>query len=169
MLTVLEYIIAIFAYLFYMFITFLCTNYIVRSLFFIKPICNKYKIMASDLSNDIRDRYPCFLISSLIICSFGLFTCEISFYLFIIIIIAYIYYIHFLIKKYQKYDLLNYIDEFSADLFDWEKIYNLYISEDIKRQCFKIHYLDYDEFEKNYLEKLKYKQSEIENKIRNKY
>lgn len=169
MLTIFEYIMYILTCLFYIYITFLCINYIVRSLFFIKPMCNKYKIMASDLSNDIKGRYPYILISLLTISSLLYITYAINFYLFIFLIFAYTCDIYFLIKKYQKFDLLHYINEFSEDLFDWEKIYNLYISEDIKKQCFQIHYLDYDEFEKHYLEKLKYKQSEIEKKMKKDY
>lgn len=163
---ILEYIFGILGYIFYMFIAFSLTNYIIRSLFFIKPMCNKYKIMASDLSNDISGRYPYIFISLLLIYFFGLFTYAINFYLFIIILIVYVYDVYFLINKYKKFNLLNYINEFSADLFDWEKIYCLNIDEDIKRKCFQIHFLNYDEFEEKYLEILKYKQTKIENKIK---
>lgn len=168
MLNILNYIEIIIFYSFYMFIAFACTNYIIKSLFFVQPMCKHYKIMAPDLSNDIRGRYPYILIALLPISIFIISTYIIGPYFFILILVIYIYYIYTLIKRYKNSDLLDYINEFSADLFDWEKIYDLHIDEHIKRKCFRVHNIDYENFERHYLEKLKYKQSELEKNIENK-
>lgn len=160
----LENLIGVCTYLFYGYICLVCLNYIMKSLFFIRPMASCYKIMAPDLSNDIRGRYPYILFSVGLILFFMKLTYYINIYLFIIFFCIYIIDIVFLFSKYDDFGLLEYINEFSADLFDWEKIYNLYVSEDLKRQCFKIHYLDYDEFEKQYLQKLINKQIQIQNK-----
>lgn len=140
-------------------------DYILRSLFFIKPMMKKYKIMASDLSNDIKDRYWIMLLFSIpiVLVLFGTYNTNlISFFITISIL-----FIYGLIKyyKYSNYSIINFVNEFSYDLFDWYKIYELKISEDIKKKCFLIHNIDYDNFKEDYINHLEIERDYINAKL----
>lgn len=142
-------------------------DYILRSLFFIKPMMKKYKIMASDLSNDIKDRYWIMLLFSIpiVLVLFGTYNTNlISFFITISIL-----FIYGLIKyyKYSNYSIINFVNEFSYDLFDWYKIYELKISEDIKKKCFLIHNIDYDNFKEDYINHLEIERDYINKLILN--
>jgi len=138
-------------FIFYTSIVLGMLKYINRSLFFIRPMTKKYKIMAPDLHNNIKNRYFIMFIFNIIIFAILLF----SFFLLS-------YYQH---SIYKKYDILEYINEFSDDLFDWRKIYDLNIPEDIKKSCFLIHNKNYEEFRKLYIYELNMEKDFITDKI----
>ena len=150
-----------------LFILFKCIDYIFKSIFFIKPMTEKYKILSDDLNNNIKDRYliifVCIVVVSLLIIATYINN------VFLYIINISIIFIYGLIKylKYSKYTFLDYINEYSCDLFDWYKIFELNIDEITKVKCFEIHNIDYDDFRINYLNYLKNQKEHINNKINN--
>lgn len=87
-------------------------------------------------------------------------------YIPIIVCIIYVIFSILYFNKYIKFTILNYIDEFSADLFNWYKIYELHIDEEIKQACFAIHYIDYDAFKEQYYEYLTIQKQLIDLKIK---
>lgn len=155
-MSIFEILFFIILYLFYLRIVIVCQNYILRSLWFIKPMKQKYQIMIND-SNNINGRFPYILIASIIILLFLYLLYKINMIIFIISLIIIVVYAIYLYQKFSKFTILNYINEFSADLFDWHKIYELLsINNETKINCFKIHNIDYNEFHeehKIYLEK----------------
>lgn len=154
---------------FYFFIIIILLKYIISSIFFIRPMDNKYDILCSDIKRGIKGRIPYMTLSvSIIVLFFYLiyFGLEnkIPFWIFLLlfVLIAVLY-----IRKYKKYDILEYIDNYSADLFDWDKIYILDIDENIKKQCFKIHNISYDEYKETYISHKKVKKILLESEIKN--
>lgn len=152
-------------FIFYTSIVLGMLKYINRSLFFIRPMTKKYKIMAPDLHNNIKNRYFLIFIFSIIILLYFYIM-----FIFNIIIFAILLFSFFLLSYYQhsiykKYDILEYINEFSDDLFDWRKIYDLNIPEDIKKSCFLIHNKNYEEFRKLYIYELNMEKDFITDKI----
>ena len=155
----------LFIFVFYFGIVNSMINYIISSLFFVKPMRDKYKIMASGLSNNIKDRYNYILFDILVIC----------FYFYIIFFISKVFLsvivtIHFIItlyyfNKYRKWDIVEYVNYFSEDLFDWDKIYTLKIPEDVKRNCFAIHNKNYDDYKDIYIRHLEMKQYLLQSDI----
>lgn len=138
------------------------TKYVISSIFFIRPMTKKYKIMASDLSNDIKNRYV-YILFAIILTGFYfkiIYITSIIFFETILIIYVAISIYNF--YQYKKYDILEYINYFSADLFDWDKIYTLNIPEDIKKCCFAIHNIDYETYGETYLSHLKVKQCSLQ-------
>jgi hypothetical protein len=114
-------------------------------IFFIKPMRKKYDIMDSNLK-EIKYFYVLELIGVILsILYFVIIFLLNKTYFFTIItiyiVISIIYYF-----KIKRYNILKYINHYSEDLFDWHKIYNLNIDEEIKKQCFVIHNKNYDNF-----------------------
>ena len=133
--------------------------YILSSLFFIIPISKKYKILADEVSSKNTSRYIlCFIITLFIICCFYLLykinclSCIIFIGLFILETIA-------LTQFYKKFTILDYINHYSADLFNWYKIYKLNIDNKVKEACFEIHNIDINYYKELYEE---YKDFELE-------
>ena len=136
-------------YIFYTIIIITMTNYIFLSLFFILPMKKKYKIMIDKIQKDnIKDRYGIILFSVVNILIYFFILLKINETIFLITLILYILLCIYYKYKYSKYDIIEYIDYFSKDLFNWDKIYTLNIDENTKRECFYIHYLDYDKYKK---------------------
>lgn len=133
-------------YIFCLSIMIMCLNYILRSIVFIKPYTEKYKIMAEDLENNIKGRYNLILFCFLII--FFLLYLSFNNFIFLLInITTLLICTIFLYIRYSKYTMLDFINEFNYDLFNWHKIYtSSLIDEETKRKCFLIHCLDYDAF-----------------------
>ena len=152
---------SIIATLFFIIVTLPCFNYILKSLIFIKPLTEKYKIMAPDLSNNINGRFK-FIFICLIIILYVLYLLKdnlIFFFIYIFILTLYGIYLY---RLYSHFTILNFIDEFSSDLFDWHKIYSsTLIDQETKIKCFQIHHLDYDEFLKKHLSYLKFQAHDI--------
>lgn len=147
--------------LFFICVTLPCFNYILKSLIFIKPFTEKYKIMAKDLGNNIHGRFKFILICIMII-FYVLYSFKnnlIIFFLYTLVLIVYGIYLY---RLYSHFTILNFINEFSSDLFDWHKIYSsTLIDQETKIKCFQIHHLDYDEFLKKHLSYLKFQAHDI--------
>ena len=125
-----------------------CLNYIVRFTVFIIPYSKKYDIMADDLNKTNVSRYIIILINFAIL-FFITYLGSIYNKIFpLIAVFIYTFLAIIYINKYKKYNIVNYINEFSEDLFNWYKIYDLDIPEELKRECFKIHNKDYENFSK---------------------
>lgn len=155
-----------FEFIFYTLIILAMLNYINRNLFFIKPMSKKYKIMASDLNNDIKNRYLIIFIFCIIILLYFYILFKFNIVIFAILLFLFFIFLYYQYSNYKKYDILEYINEFSEDLFDWYKIYELNISEDIKRSCFLIHNKNYERFKKLYILKLENDKQIINKKIK---
>ena len=149
-------------FIFYGLITIGCFNYIIKSLFFIRPIMKKYDIKSNDCENNIKGRYPlmafCFFVIIFFIYCIKLF----NNYLFFAVICIYLVLGIVLISKYKKFNILNYLNEFSEDLFDWDKIYVLNINKELKEKCFKIHNKDYNSYKETYLKHINTKKQILE-------
>lgn len=154
-MSILEILFFIILYLFYLRIVIACQNYILRSLCFIKPMKQKYQIMINN-SNNINGRFPYILIASIIVLSFLYLLYKLNTIIFMISLIIIVVYAIYLYQTFSKFTILNYINEFSADLFDWHKIYTLLsINEETKIACFNIHNIDYNDFYNEHTEYLK--------------
>lgn len=135
-------------------LTILIINYIMSRLYFLKPMKQKYNIeliteKESKLHSIIISLILIFIISLLVSIYVALyFTNKQVFYIMILICVILIIYDF---KKYKKYDILEYINYYSADLFDWDKIYELNIDENLKRNCFAIHNINYDTYKDRYM------------------
>lgn len=142
-------------------------NYILCSFCFILPMKKKYKILTNDLCNNdyFPSRYDLCIVSAIFIVFMLSLLYVINIWLFILTL--FVFFSVYLIShnKYKNYTILNYIDYYSADLFDWHKIYDLYIDENIKRQCFYIHNIDYDNFKDRHLSYLKAQKDLLEHDI----
>lgn len=154
-------------FIFYFVIINCMINYIISSLFFVKPMCNKYKIMAPDIPNDIKGRYK-FIFFDIVVIGFYFYI--LSFFFESKLFLSILAVIHIIIglyyfNKYRRWDILEYINYFSADLFDWDKIYILPIPKEIKERCFAIHYMDYEYYEQTYIEHLERKKRFLEYEI----
>lgn len=143
----------------------LMLNYILKSIFFIIPMEKKYKIMSQDLSNGFEGRYVYILISTAIIIFYLILIFNLHNILFYIVTSSLLLYIIYKYKKYQKYNILNYVNEFSKDLFDWYKIYELNIDDQTKRNCFKIHNINYKDFKNKYIKHLSLQKELIDTKF----
>jgi len=142
-----EYIWIILLFIFYSLIIIAMTNYIFSSIFFILPMKKKYKILASDIQKDnIKDRYGIILFHIFTIVLYFFILLKLNATMFFIVLAIYALLCLYYKYKYNKYDIIEYVNYFSKDLFDWDKIYNLNIDENIKKQCFYIHYLNYDKY-----------------------
>lgn len=161
-LNLIDFIQYIAIYLFYGYLTLIFINYIIKSIIFIGPMKRQYKIMVSDISNDIKDRYWLFILFFIAIVFFMVILYKINIILFTITLAIYLLDILYLVGEYKKLNLLHFINEFSEDLFDWKKIYELPIDDTTKKQCFYIHHLDYDKFEEKYINELKVKLDKYE-------
>lgn len=155
----------IFVILFLFLINFFLIKDITSTLWFIKPMRKKYDIMASDVPKNISGKYlflffelVLIILNLIIIYFLNKFVWTITLIIHLILCIYYIY-------KYKNYGILEYVDWYSADLFDWDKIYSLNIMRDIKKQCFKIHNIDYDNYKETYLNNLEFKKIVLEQKI----
>ena len=149
-------------YLFYilLFIVIVCmTKDIICTVCFIRPMRKKYDILVDDISKNINGKYMFLILEIILIFLYfrGIYFENIIFSIIILIVYAIItsYYIY----KHKKYDILNYIDTYSYDLFNWDKIYELRIDEDLKKQCFSIHNIEYEAYKETYLSNLQLKQN----------
>lgn len=123
-------------------------NYIIKSLFFIKPMGEKYDILCSEVANGIKGRIIYIILSFLIIWHF--------FYLiyfgletkipFLIYLTVFLLFGIICLIKYKKYDIIQYISQYSTELYDWNKVYKLNIDENIKEYCFALHKINYKLF-----------------------
>ena len=139
-----EILIFILSYSFYFKIIMDSQNYIFRSFFFIKPMKKQYDIMIESINKDISSRFPYIFIASLLIISFFVIIYNLNILLFYFSLIIFLIYSIYLYKIFAQYTILNYINEFSDNLFDWHKIYTLSsINEKTKIACFNIHNIDY--------------------------
>lgn len=146
-------------YLFWFFISTKTLKYVMYVLYFVLPMRKKYNILQDDIKSNTG-----IYILTLLALSFNILFIILSYVVYIYLLIFLIPIYIFLIKKWKKlyshYDLLEYINNYSSNLFNWKSIYNLNIDEKLKKECFAIHYINYEEFEKNYIQSLEY---EIEN------
>lgn len=139
----------LFCYIFYGAIIFFSIRYIVKSLCFINPITKKYNIMTGNPKTNIIGRN--------FICLFNFVVITLSTYASFLSInnliyyelIAYIIISLYFILKFRKYTIVDYVAEFSEDVLDWNRIYNLDIDEEIKKKCFAIHSISYNDFADN--------------------
>lgn len=142
------YIQCIVLYIFYLLISITLLNYIICSFYFILPMEKKYKIFVDDLYKPhFPSRYDLCIINAIFI-TFMLFLLY-AINIWIFTITSFLLIIIFFIssKQYKKCNILDYINHFSEDLFDWNKIYNLHIlDEETKKKCFAIHHINYDDF-----------------------
>lgn len=142
--------------LFWIIISLFIINHIESRIFFISRMKKKYDII-KPLEKQKKDEkifniggfivWGLFLSPSLIIYPLMYIYSKIMCIIMISIVLLFFFYY---MNKYKKYDILEYIDYYSADMFDWDKVYELNIDEDIKRKCFTIHNKIYDNYkEKN--------------------
>lgn len=162
------YVLSIILYFFYLSLSIKLLNYIISSIFFVLPMEKEYKILKDNLysANHFPSRYDLCLICTILIIFMLLLVKILSiwlfiFTLFIILITSFIFY-----NRYIKYNILNYINLYSEDLFDWHKIYDLdIIDETIKKECFAIHNINYEDFKFEHLMYLRIKRFDIQSKI----
>lgn len=136
-------------YVFYGIIIFFSLRYIFKSLCFINPINKKYNIMIGNPKTNIIGRYLICLFNIIII---TLLTYTSFLYINNLIyyeLVAYIIISLYFILKFRKYTIIDYVAEFSDDVLDWKRIYNLDIDEEIKKKCFAIHSISYTDFADN--------------------
>lgn len=149
-------------YILFFIVVILMTKDAISSIYFIKPMRKKYDIMIPDIPRNIKSKYIFIFTEIILILFFFKETYEESIVLFASLITAYIIIYICYVSKYKKYDLLEYIDWYSSDLFDWDKIYTLNIDVELRKQCFKIHNIDYDSYKEIYLRNLELKQYLLE-------
>lgn len=131
------------------------TVFIFSSIFFIRPMKQKYKIMVYGISDSIYDRYGFIILFGIFIwLLFKDFYEEVEYNIFLTTIIVYVVFCMVCYFHYKKYDILEYIDSFSKDLFDWDSIYTLDMPEEIKKECFAIHSMSYENYSDTYMEHL---------------
>lgn len=161
------YIQYIVLYIFYLLISVSLLNYIICSFYFILPMEKKFKIFTDDLyKTRFPTRYDLCIISTLFIIFMLFLLYVLNKWIFIITFFLLIVIFFISSRQYKKCNILDYINHFSEDLFDWNKIYNLHtIDEETKKQCFSIHHINYDEFKSKHLMYLKLKKSDIETEI----
>lgn len=139
----------LFCYIFYGAIIFFSIRYILKSLCFINPITKKYNITnCNQKTTIIRRNIICifdFVIITLLTYISYLFNHNLIYYE----LIAYTGISLYFIIKFKKCTVIDYVSEFSEDLFDWNKIYNLNIDEETKKMCFAIHSKPYTKFAEN--------------------
>lgn len=129
----------------------LTIKYIAYQVCFIIPMKRKYDLLLPIRANTYNKIFTfigiLFLIAypiSLII--FSNIYISLSYKLTIILPIVYISFGIYYTIKYRKCGILEYINNYSSDLLDWNKIYDLKIDEDLKRRCFAIHNMNYDTY-----------------------
>lgn len=161
------YIQCIVLYIFYLLISITLLNYIICSFYFVLPMEKKYKILVDDLyKQHFPSRYDLCIISAIFITFMLFLLYALNRWIFVITSILLIIIFFISSKQYKKCNILDYINHFSEDLFDWNKIYDLHsIDEETKKQCFAIHHINYDEFKSKHLMYLKSKMDDIESKI----
>ena len=139
-------------------ITVLMAKDIIATVCFIKPMTQKYDIMTSDIPKKLKGKY--IIIFFEIIVSIVYFYCIfiINKTVFSVLLIMYVLISLYYINKYSEFDILEYLRMYSLDLFDWDKIYKLNLDSEIKKQCFTIHNIDYENYIETYLNNLKTKQ-----------
>lgn len=141
------YILYIVLYVFYLSISIKLLNYIICSLYFILPMEKKYRVLTEDLYiQHFPSRYDLCIISAVFIIFMLFLLYSLNKLIFIITFFLLIVIFFISSKQYKKCNILDYIHHFSEDLFDWKKIYNLNIDEKIKKECFKIHNINYENF-----------------------
>lgn len=155
----------IFVLLFLFLINICLIKDVTSTLWFVKPMRRKYDIMASDVQRNISGKYL-FLFFELVFIILNLIIIySLNKILWAITLIIQLVMCIYYINKYKNYGILEYVNWYSADLFDWDKIYSLNIRPDVKKQCFKIHNMDYDNYKETYLNNLEFKKMVLEQKI----
>ena len=138
-------IFSLFLILIYSIIPILTATHIISKIFFISPLRKEYDILDSNIK-DIKYFWFLELIGIILSILYFFIIFLFSKICFSILIIIYILICIIYYLKIKRYTILDYINYYSADLFDWKKIYNLDIDEDVKRKCFLIHNINYDNF-----------------------
>ena len=155
-------------YIFYLSISTRLLNYTMSSICFVFPMEKQYHVLSDNLHNTTHfpSRYDLCIVSLIFIIFMIMILKTLNIWLFIFTL--FILLIIFLISynKYKNYTILNYIDYYSADLFDWHKIYDLdIIDEQTKKKCFAIHNINYEDFKFEHLMYLRLKIFDIQSKI----
>ena len=153
-------------------------KYIISRMCFIQPMKNKYAILIDIKTDKTRAIITKAIVGIVLIC-FLVYPLFLILYLYhnskILLIlsltIALLFFLYFW-NKYRKYEIFEYINYYSTDLLDWDKIYELEINDNIKRKCFEIHNINYDTYKDTYLKNLEIKKKvldikteELNNKI----
>lgn len=158
--TFIESIPIILGLLIYFLITIALSYNMILNLLFVKPMRKKYNIMAPDISRNIS--LGVILIELIVIIIYFYFCYNLfNNLLFILSLIVNILLIFNYILKIKKYTILDYMKLYSTDLFDWDKIYSLNIEEHIKKEIFKLHYIDYNSYKDTYIKNLELKEDLI--------
>lgn len=130
-------------------------NFIESRIFFIKRMRTKYDILLLTKNKRKLDEKSFNLggfVILLLILSPSILVYPIIYAInksiFLCMIVFTIIFILYNIYKYCKYDILEYINYYSYDSFDWDKIYGIDIDENIKRECFSIHNINYDKYKR---------------------